>query len=215
MHRKTVAEAAELIDLVYSGRLRFAAANSEPGAQAYLTPERDLVIPGTNEQSDWSQYNLRVHGKPGQRIPGLKLVPLSDIRAWHFGFLAHADSIYRFAFHHRPRFIVGHSLGGAAAQIIGYRLQVPTITFGAPRVYRGGRQRRRGEGWVLNLCRSDDPVVGVPPFTIFRHIGSTRRLNTGSPVSWRNHPIVEYARLLAEEAGEQFARIEKAWPRAA
>ncbi len=196
-------------------RLRYSAANSEPGAQAYITPARDLVIPGTNECEDWRQFNLQIHAQATARIPGLLLVPQADIASWHFGFLRHADSVYRFARHRRPRFIVGHSLGGAAAQIIGQRMNLPTVTFGAPRVYKGRQPRLPGEGWVLNLCRSDDPVTGVPTLAGFRHLGTVRRFNTGRPVSSRNHPVADYLRLIENGDEARFARIEREWPRVA
>ncbi len=213
MHQKSTLEAAELLAQAYAGTLDFAAANSEPFVEAFVTRDGDLVIPGTNEREDWKRFNLAVVSK-GARIPGLQLIPTAQAGAWHFGFLRHADSVYRFARHFKPRFIVGHSLGGAAAQIIGHRMQIPTVTFGSPRVYRGRLPRINGEGWVLNLCRSDDPVTGVPP-TGFRHIGSVRCFRTGFPVSPRNHGVAEYTRLLEAEAGERFARIEKVWPRVA
>jgi hypothetical protein len=215
MHRKTTREAAALIEGAYSRTLRFVAANAEPLAQAFVTREGDLVIPGTNEIDDWHRFNLQVHAQQAARIPGLKLVPLADVGSWHFGFLRHADSVYRFARVHNPRFIVGHSLGGAAAQIIGHRLKIPTITFGAPRVYKGRFPRLAGEGWVLNLCRSDDPVTGIPTLAGFRHLGTVRRLNTGRPLSARSHPIAQYASLLAAAAAEQFASVEREWPRVA
>ena len=215
MHRKSTAEAAELVAAAYSGRLRYSAANSEPGVQAFITPERDLVIPGTNECEDWRQFNLQVHASVNARIPGLMLVPVADIASWHFGFLRHADSVFRFARQHQPRFIVGHSLGGAAAQLIGYRMRLPTVTFGSPRVYKGRLPRLPGEGWVLNLCRSDDPITGVPTLWGFRHLGTVRRYNTGQPISSRNHPVADYLRLIDTDDEGRFARIEREWPRVA
>ena len=214
MHRKSTLDAAALVSAAYSATLRFAAANGEAGVQAYVTHDGDLVIPGTNECEDWRRFNLQVHAQRSARIPGLKIVPQSDLGSWHIGFLRHADSVFRFALPHRPRFVVGHSLGGAAAQIIGWRLRIPTVTFGAPRVYKGGARRRPGEGWVLNICRSDDPATGVPLLSGFRHLGSTRNLRTGRPVSTVNHPVAEYARLL-EAHDDRFARLEREWPRVA
>lgn len=213
MHRKSTTDAADLIAAAYSGRLRFAAANSEPGAQAFITHDRDLVIPGTNECDDWRRFNLQVHAPANAWIPGLQLVPQADVGSWHFGFLRHADSVYRFARIHQPRFVVGHSLGGAAAQLIGHRMRLPTITFGSPRVYKGRLSQIGGEGWVLNLCRSDDPVTGVPTLSGFRHLGTTRRFNTGRPVSSRNHPIAKYLGLIGTTVA--LARIEREWPRVA
>jgi hypothetical protein len=121
--------------------------------------------------------------------------------------------VYRFARIHQPRFVVGHSLGGAAAQIIGYRMRIPTVTLGAPRTYKGRARQLDGEGWVLNLCRSDDPVTGVPSLSGFRHLGTTRRFDTRRPVAARNHPIAEYLRLIGETVA--LARIEREWPRVA
>lgn len=214
MHRKSTREAAGLLLAASSGQLAFAAANAERGAQAFVTRDGDLVIPGTNEHGDWTRFNIDVLGIADGPIPGLALVPVSQIGVWHNGFLRHADSVYRFARHHRPRFIVGHSLGGAAAQIIGHRMRIPTITFGAPRVYRGRTRPLAGEGWVLNLCRSDDPVTGVPEIIGFRHLGTVRRLDTGGPVLARNHPMAKYLSLIGEDA-QRFAQVEREWPRVA
>jgi putative lipase involved disintegration of autophagic bodies len=78
----------------------------------------------------------------------------------------------------KPISIVGHSLGGALAQLVGYALSLPFVTFNAP----GVRNNLQGVSWGVrkvgqvqgfNMILASDPVgnFGV-------HLGKTERFLT-------------------------------------
>ncbi|MBM9594256.1 alpha/beta hydrolase family protein [Roseitranquillus sediminis] len=208
-----VLDAARMVRLAYD-----AARDLDPidridirGAQAYLIKGDILVIPGTNERIDWG-FNLHL-AEQGKEIQGFKIVAGDSGRVWHAGFLRHAEFLYGFAKRARPKFIVGHSLGGASAQILGWSLRTPTVTFGSPRPLRG-KAPLEGEGWILNLCRADDEVCHLPPRPMgFRHVGSVRWLLPEAFDAEFDHGMVNYIEILGETKTAE--RIEKQWPRAA
>ena len=214
MKRIDVAEAARLMQSVYYN-LRSVDLIDQidiRGAQAYLLKGDILVIPGTNEHADWG-YNLHVSEQNGAEVHGFRVIAGDSGRQWHAGFLRHAEFIFGFAKRARPKFIVGHSLGGASAQILGVSLSVPTVTFGAPRPLRASTPLP-GEGWILNLCRIDDEVCRLPPTMLgFRHVGSLRWLQPAEAHVGEDHRIDNYIEIMGEE--KVAARVEGQWPRAA
>ncbi len=102
--------------------------------------------------------------------------------------------------------VVGHSLGGAMALIVGARLvaagkRVRVVTFGAPRVAfilnLGLINLARDALDLAEYRRAGDPVPGVPPRPIFRHVtrGVAIGVDCGDPIG--NHAIARYAADLA------------------
>lgn len=215
MPRMSVIRAADLIRTAYTApqTLPRVLELHISGADAYLLSDATLVIPGTNQRTDWIRYNLQVHVQPGMRTPWLTMVPRAQLRFYHIGFMQFAENLLRHLQHRRIDFIVGHSLGGAAAQILGCHLNVPAIAFGAPRTYNRPR-RRPGEQHVICYCRADDHVGRVPTrVTGFRQLGALnsiqpRRVNPGE-----DHGIDHYIELLQDR--QAMAGLETEWPRAA
>ncbi len=102
--------------------------------------------------------------------------------------------------------VVGHSLGGAMALIVGARLvaagyRARIVTFGAPRVaFIANLALPRLVRAALELAeyrRAGDPVPRVPMRPIFRHVtrGIAIGVDCGSPVG--DHSIARYAADLA------------------
>ncbi len=102
--------------------------------------------------------------------------------------------------------VVGHSLGGAMALIVGARLiaagcRVRIVTFGAPRVaFLANLALPRLARAALELAeyrRTGDPVPHVPMRPIFRHVtrGIAIGVDCGDPIG--NHAISRYAADLA------------------
>ena len=107
---------------------------------------------------------------------------------FHSGFYKHAGLILEFAKDNKAQFIIGHSLGAAAAQILGTSLNVPTVGFASPRVKKGNG-RLKNEKRVLNICRVDDLVTRVPPSEVgFRRLGRSVRL-----VPPKNNPGMDHS----------------------
>ncbi len=179
------------------------------GVQAVTLKNKVLVIPGTNEFADWFNFNLEVFADGRPERVGFDVVPGDSGARWHAGFLKHARYVYTFAKPQGIRLVIGHSLGAASAQIVGSSLGIPTIAFASPRPLLGGA-RFRGEGWVVNVCRTDDTVCHVPPdFLGFRHVGSVYWLSPPTPHVGEDHRIDAY--IEAIEAGLSDT-LPVAWP---
>lgn len=194
--RYELSSAADLAQASYdiSGQTliqqRLALSIDEEDVQAHLLDNGLLLIPGSNSVEDYVRYNfgLRVGGKKysvrdsstGQAFGG----------RWHQGFLAHAMVIHRRLDRRRPKFIIGHSLGAAAAQFLSLLWRVPAIGFAAPRLHTGGREVKN-DRLCLCLWRKDDPV-GSFPGDSFRHVGKSIRLDKNRTTGLLNHSVRHY-----------------------
>lgn len=203
--RFNVSKAGDLISLSYEDRLgpRIKKSLDRNGVQAYFLFDGTLVIPGSNEVSDYTDFNLR-----------LRKVKYTDGRKYHNGFLSHAKQILKWLDEKslEPSRITGHSLGAASAQIVGSRLAKPTVAFAAPKVLHGD-PRVSGEGWVANFQRVDDPVCNLPlGDEQFRHIGS--KFWMSSPVQeggGLKHKVKHYLALVNDK--DSNTKIPRVWPR--
>jgi hypothetical protein len=119
------------------------------------------VIRGTSLRDQWGRFNFRFWAVPAD----------GDTRRWHSGFLDYANITYAF-FKGKPlAAIAGHSLGAAAAQIVGPSLEVPTIALASPRPLFMDAQPALAD-LVLNVCRADDLVTRVPfAWMGYKHVG--------------------------------------------
>ncbi|MEL6207167.1 MAG: hypothetical protein AAFR47_17890 [Pseudomonadota bacterium] len=206
-----VIDAARIMQAGYApqGRLSVARSLNRAGVQAHLLTDGTLVVPGTNEHMDWVSFNLRVRPRMSSVLASVLRSGASGAR-WHSGFLTHAEILFDWARPHRPRRIIGHSLGAASAQIVGASLKIPTIGFAAPRT-KHGSTRFAGEGWVLNVNRTDDLVAWQPPRGFgFRHIGSLFALRPPQTNPGGDHKMKFYIQLLQHPVAG--ARVPKVWP---
>lgn len=211
MTKLALMDAANLIEDAYARRLgNIHTALDVRGVQAYYLTSGVLVIPGTNEFRDWFDFNLDMFTGPGHQTHGFEVVPGDSGTLWHAGFLEHAQIVYSFAKGLRPKFIVGHSLGAASAQIVGTSLRTPTIAFASPQTCRS-KPRLPGEGWVINICRVDDEVCHQPPRLLgFRTIGSRYWLSPDQPNVGEDHKIDNYMDLLKLKKVKD--RVPQSWP---
>lgn len=179
------------------------------GAQAQMMAHGVMIIPGTNELLDWFT-NFDVY-----RILGRKFGPRSKDRGprgavFHAGFVRHAGRLQKFARENGARYIIGHSLGAASAQILGTALGIPAIGFASPRVKLGSGKLKH-ESRVLNICRIDDLVTRVPPSEAgFRRLGKTVRLVPGKTNPGLDHSMENYIASLNEHVSA--AGLPKHWP---
>ena len=183
--RLNVFKAGQLIDEAYEGKLGSKVAHKVDvaGVQAFYLKDGTLVIPGTNEKSDWSNFNFNVgKGEAG--------------RTWHAGFLKHAMAVYPFGKGAGAKRVIGHSLGAASAQIVAASLGIPAICFASPRPLRG-RSRVKGEHRILKVCRADDPVGSLPlPLLGFRQVGKTCWLRPSDPNEPGGHNLKSYLKIM-------------------
>ena len=206
-----VIEAARIMAAGYAprGRLDVARRLDRDGVQALLLTDRTLVVPGTNERMDWVAFNLRTMPRPSRALAATLRAGASGA-LWHGGFLRHAEILYDFAKERDVRLMIGHSLGAASAQIAGASLRLPVIGFASPRTKHGAR-RFPGEGWVLNVNRSDDLIGWLPPRGFgFRHLGSVHRLDPPQVNRGPDHGMAHYIRLLRHPVVG--ASLPRVWP---
>ena len=85
---------------------------NEGHVQAFLLSDNTLVIPGSNELVDYTNSNL-VTGR--QKISWDKMGKAAGNAIWHKGFARHAATIANKLGRAKPTYVVGHSLGAAAA----------------------------------------------------------------------------------------------------
>lgn len=203
--RFNVSKAGELIELSYSGGLgpRVKKSLDRRGVQAYFLFDGTLVIPGSNEISDYTDFNLRV-----------RKTLHTDGRKYHGGFLTHAKAVLKWVDSNgfKPQRITGHSLGAASAQIVGSALGKPTVAFASPKVLHGNK-RLRGEGWVANFQRVDDPVCNLPlGDEDFRHVGSKLWMaSSKKEPPGLKHKVKFYLDLINDKKSN--TKIPRVWPR--
>lgn len=213
MAKMPIAEAAATMLATYDKRngADIAEQIDVNGVQAVFLKNKILVIPGSNEFSDWFEFNLNVFHNSTSDVHGFEVIAGDSGTLWHAGFLEHARMVYVFAKALKPKWIIGHSLGAGSAQIVGSSLKVPTIAFASPRTYRGAH-KINGEGWIVNICRMDDTVCHVPPdFLGFRHVGSRYWISPDAPVDGDRHRISEYISILGLARNK--SHVPDNWPR--
>ena len=175
-------QAANLIDQAYKGTLVYSHSLDVDGVQAYLTPDGVLVVPGTNERRDWFLYNFKV-GR-------------GETSEWHEGFLNHAKVVYPFAKLHNPNMITGHSLGAASVQIL-FNLHIDTLAFASPRTFKGTQEQAEAlTTHVINICREDDIVTGVPKR--LKHVGEVIWCEPNKHHWGEDHRIDKYIDIMNE-----------------
>jgi len=180
---------------------------NEGHVQAYLLTDMTLVIRGSDELKDYTRSNLVVT-KSKISWPGMSSAAQNAV--WHKGFAGHAKTVARVLNGARPKFIVGHSLGAATAQILGCVYGVPTVAFASPRPLRG-TSRLKHEKWVLNVLRNDDTVCRVPPSSLgYRRVGNTEVMHPKKVNVGEDHSMKQYIKLLKTELAE--GKIVKGWP---
>ena len=207
----TLMQAAELVEKSYAGpnALPPLKAKSSGTAQAYLTTDDVLVIPGTNEFADWFKYNAQAFNGTGAQVGWGGVNTAIATALWHFGFARHALETVIFMGARRPKFIIGHSLGAGSAQILACHYRVPTVCFASPRP-RFGIDQLPEEGWAVNLVNNDDIIGAVLAAEAgFRRIGSVRGLNP-TTTGGLHHSMAEYKPALAARLAT--GSLDPFWP---
>ena len=186
--------AAELAEISYDAtthhktKSRVIKQVEDPHVSAYMLDDRTLLIPGSNSVWDYAYYNLRPFrigekqytlssGETGKAVGGF----------WHQGFLAHAMKVFETFKSAPPRYIIGHSMGAASAQILSLLWNVPSIGFAAPRVFLG-QSSFPAKPLALSIYRTDD-IVGWLPSAKFSHAGKSveLKIQSGFPMHKMKH----------------------------
>lgn len=206
LHSYEIKLAAQMAEASYAGRNHGSLATAlrkeldQDDVQALFLKGDILLIQGSNSVADYLKFNLRILNIGGKRFR----LNDDDTEAgasgtiWHQGFLRHAQVIYAWLERERlrPKFIIGHSLGAAATQILVRTYGVPGIGFAAPRP-----RRSRGAIKHSDLClcinRDDDAVCDLP--TSFHHMGFVHRARAKRSVFGPDHSMKHYRRVVDEQ----------------
>ncbi|MEP1521521.1 MULTISPECIES: hypothetical protein [Ascidiaceihabitans] len=217
MHRYKISDAVNLAEASYSGKrhtsltTKIKRSLDKDDVQAHLMTNGILLIPGSNSLMDYLRFNLRIMNIGGKRyrMSDETTQKGASGTVWHQGFLAHAKVIYDWIEHHdeKPIYIIGHSLGAAATQILSKSWAVPGIGFAAPRTRRS-RGRIKNDGFCLCINRNDDTVCDLP--TSFKHMGKVHRCAPKSSVFGPDHAMKHYRTAVADQQGDNTLPVQ--WP---
>lgn len=195
---------------------------STPGdhVDAGLLRDRNiLLITGSDSFADYLFYNLRPF-RPIPRTPEIDILTLEFPRkAYHKGFLLHAARILSFLDGHKPSSIVGHSLGAAAAQILGTALAVPTICLASPQVIKRRflepdhvRKPSHPQWNVLNIAWKQDFVTRGFRMVGFRALGHRMVLDFKHRNPGIDHFVKHYKELVVADTLSPTPRLPAHWP---
>ena len=217
LHSYDITLAAKMAQASYQGcnnralqpSIRYAL--DEDDVQAYFLKGNILLIPGSNALADYIKYNLRVLNIGGTtyKLDDQTIEKGHSGTAWHQGFLAHAKVIFVWLKREdvRPDYIIGHSLGAAATQILVRTYGVPGIGFAAPRPQRHKNKIKNAE---LCLCinRDDDMICDLP--STFHHMGKVHRARAKSSAFGPDHSMKHYKKVIEEQLAD--GRLAARWP---
>lgn len=199
MHSYKIADAVNLAEASYKGKkhpsltTKIKRSLDENDVQAHLLTNGILLIPGSNSLMDYLRFNLRIMNIGGKqyRMSNESTEKGASGTVWHQGFLAHAKVIYDWIERHdeKPIYVIGHSLGAAATQILSKSWAIPGIGFAAPRTRRS-RGRIKDDNYSLCINRNDDKVCNLP--TSFNHMGKVHRCAPKSSVFGPDHAMKHY-----------------------
>lgn len=216
-HSYDIKLAAKMAEASYKGRRHSSLARSiryeldEDDVQALFLKGDILLIPGSNSVADYLKFNLRVLNIGGKkyRLNDEHTEKGASGTTWHQGFLRHAQVIFAWLERTRikPRYIIGHSLGAAATQILVRTYGVPGIGFAAPRPRRSPGAIKHSQ---LCLCinRDDDTVCDLPGS--FHHMGKVHRARSKRSIFRADHKMKHYRRVIDEQ--QVAGLLGKRWP---
>lgn len=210
--RYTLARAAELAEASYEGKSaevigwQWTDTLDQNDVMAHLLTDNTVLITGSNSLMDYIKFNARI-----QRIgaPRLRLSNISVPVTWHQGFLAYTKGVQDWLMEKdvKPSFIIGHSLGAAAAQILSAGWDVPAVAFAAPRTCRTANAKALAPK-CLCVNRTDDLVCTLPGR--FDHLGSVKAYKPSDKSPGMDHHMRHYRRAI--EDGVPRNLIPTYWP---
>ena len=172
--------------------------------QAHLLEGDILLLPGSNSVRDYLKFNLRPLRLGDKRLT-LKEGDTergASGTIWHQGFLRYSRVIFDWLKKEgvSPKFIIGHSLGAAATQILSKSYNAPAIGFAAPRPKKTANRVVQDERCLL-INRSDDLVPKLPGD--FNHMGQAKLISTRVDKRFLAHAMPRYMAIIDEAVQAQ------------
>lgn len=165
-------------------------------AQSYLTTDGILIIPGVNERTDKRLAKRQSHVS-GWWAHWDKLNTTISSAIWIQVFAEYAYEVAKVFAPHRPRIIIGHSLGAGMTQILTQHYNCPGICFSSPAVksHRGISLPDRHD--VLNVQTRGDWLPAILPHgPVIKRIGHTVTIPADGPGN--AHAMKTYAASVAK-----------------
>lgn len=216
-HSYDIELAAKMAEASYAGKNHVSLATAyrsgldEDDVQALFLKGDILLIPGSNSVRDYLKFNLRVLNIGGKKYrlndPDTEAGASGTI--WHQGFLRFTRVIYDWLERKklRPKYIIGHSLGAAATQILVRSYGVPGIGFAAPRP-RNSPGAIKHSKLCLCINRKDDMVCDLP--SAFHHMGKVHRASAKGSNFGADHNMKHYRRVIDEQ--QRAGKLAERWP---
>ncbi len=178
--------------------------------QAHILEGKILLLPGSNSVRDYLRFNLRPLNLFNQqfRMDDDNTEKGHSGTRWHQGFLAYSRVVFDWLKGPgiKPSFIIGHSLGAAAAQILSKSYAAPAIAFAAPRPKKvNGPVKNDGKCLILN--RVDDIVPSAVPG--FSHMGPVTTLRPARRRAFPAHSMTRYIEIVEE--AQQAGTLGQRW----
>ena len=183
---------------------------SHQDVQAHLLEGDILLLPGSNSVRDYLRYNLRPLrlGQQQFRMADDATAKGHSGTTWHQGLLAYSVVVFEWlkSLNIRPNYVIGHSLGAAATQILSKSYGAPGIAFAAPRpkLIKGPVNHHEK---CLIVNRFDDVVPKLPG--TFNHMGKVKDLSTRPKRLFPAHSMKHYREIV--EVGQDAALLPTHW----
>lgn len=203
-----LAEASYSANRITSPRVMHSCPHQD--VQAHILDGDILLLPGSNSIRDYLRYNLRPL-RLGQRQ-----FKMSDDTTekghsgttWHQGFLAYSSVVFEWlkTLNITPKYVIGHSLGAAATQILSKSYGVPGIGFAAPRPKLIKGPVKHHEKCLL-INRFDDVVPKLP--NAFSHMGQVKQLAINPKRAFPAHAMKHYREIV--DLGQSGGKLPSHW----
>lgn len=178
--------------------------------QAHVLEGDILLLPGSNSVRDYLRYNLRPLrlGQRQYRMSDENTAKGHSGTTWHQGFLAYSVVVFEWlkTLNIRPKYVIGHSLGAAATQILSKSYAAPGIGFAAPRPKLAKGSVKHHEKCLL-INRFDDVVPKLPG--AFNHMGKVKELKTRQQRMFPAHSMKHYREIV--DLGQASSVLPKHW----
>lgn len=214
MMRFPIEDAAKLAEASYSSNRitspKVMHSCPHQDVQAHLLEGDILLLPGSNSVRDYMRYNLRPLrlGHRQYRMSDDTTAKGHSGTTWHQGFLAYSVVVFEWlkTLNIRPKYVIGHSLGAAATQILSKSYGAPGIGFAAPRpkLIRGPVKHHKK---CLLINRFDDVVPKLPG--AFNHMGDVKELTANPQRMFPAHSMRHYREIV--DLGQQSAALPRHW----